>query len=220
MIPVGIDLVGAAMHARFAAEGKPGVTMRSGSSYSTWWNGGLRTTAYFHNQIGLLTETIGRSDADRDPVRARPPAADAPICRFRSRHRRWHFRQSVEYSMTANRAVLDVASRFRETLLYNAYRMGRNSIDRGNRDTWTVSPATPALRLPSRVNAAANAPTRTAADPRFRDPRGYILPSDQPDFLTATKFVDALLKAGVTVHRATTTFRGRRHGRIRPGRSS
>ena len=28
-------------------------------TYSTWWNGGFRTTAYFHNQIGILTETIG-----------------------------------------------------------------------------------------------------------------------------------------------------------------
>ena len=58
-IPLGIDLVGAAMHSRFAAEGKPGATMRRGANYSTWWNGGLRTTAYFHNMIGLLTETIG-----------------------------------------------------------------------------------------------------------------------------------------------------------------
>ena len=59
LVPIELDLVGAAMHSRFAAEGKPGVTMRKGSSYSTWWNGGLRTTAYFHNMIGLLTETIG-----------------------------------------------------------------------------------------------------------------------------------------------------------------
>ena len=47
------------MHSRFASEGKPGVTSRRGASYSTWWNGGLRTMAYFHNMIGLLTETIG-----------------------------------------------------------------------------------------------------------------------------------------------------------------
>ena len=33
--------------------------MRSAAPYSTWFNGGLRTTAYFHNQIGILTETIG-----------------------------------------------------------------------------------------------------------------------------------------------------------------
>ena len=59
LIPAQLDLVAAAMHSRFAAEGKPGVTSRKGSSYSTWWNGGLRTMAYFHNMIGLLTETIG-----------------------------------------------------------------------------------------------------------------------------------------------------------------
>jgi len=35
LIPVGIDLVSAAMHNRFVAEGKPGVIMRSGASYST-----------------------------------------------------------------------------------------------------------------------------------------------------------------------------------------
>src|SRR6059058_4580166 len=52
----------------------------------------------------------------------------------------WHFAQSMAYELTANRAVLDVASRYRETLLYNIYRMGRNSIERGNTDTWTVTP--------------------------------------------------------------------------------
>ena len=31
-------------------------------------------------------------------------------------------------------------------------------------------------------------------------------PSDQPDFLTATKFVNILIKAGVVVHRATAPF--------------
>src|SRR2546428_339161 len=56
-----LDEVGAAMHSRFAMEGKAGVTSRSGANYSTWWNGGLRTSPYFHNQNGLLTETIGNS---------------------------------------------------------------------------------------------------------------------------------------------------------------
>ena len=43
-------------------------------------------------------------------------------------------------------------------------------------------------------------------DPSLRDPRGFILPADQPDFPTATKFVNTLLKIGVTVHRATAPF--------------
>jgi hypothetical protein len=43
--------------------------------------------------------------------------------------------------------------------------------------------------------------------PAQRDARGYIIPADQPDFLTATKFVNALIKNGVTVHRASAEFR-------------
>src|SRR2546428_12933934 len=39
LVPLGIEMVGAAMHSRLVAEGKPGSTLRSGSSYSTWWNG-------------------------------------------------------------------------------------------------------------------------------------------------------------------------------------
>ena len=60
--------VGVAMHSRFMAEDKPGVTMRSGSTYSTWWNGGLRTTAYFHNMIGMLTEAIGNPTPQEIPL--------------------------------------------------------------------------------------------------------------------------------------------------------
>ena len=204
LIPAGIDLVGAAMHGRFAAERKPGVTMRSGSTYSTWWNGGLRTTAYFHNELGLLTEAIGNPTPIDIPFVAERqlPRADLP---YPIAPQRWHFRQSIEYEVTANRAVLDVASRYRETFLFNIYRMGKNSIERGSRDWWTVSPH----RM-----AAAGGPAGTAArldrdklhDPQLRDPRGYILPSDQPDFLTATKFVNALLLNGITVARATAPF--------------
>jgi hypothetical protein len=215
LIPASIDLVGAAMHARFAAEGKAGVTTRSGSTYSTWWNGGLRTTAYFHNQIGLLTEAIG------DPTPAaipfvpdrQLPSADLP---FPIAPQVWHFRQSIEYSMSANRAVLDFASRYRETLLYNAYQMGRNAIERGSRDSWTASPRRVEM---AKAGAAASGPPpadafdRAFRDPQQRDARGYILPSDQPDFLTAGKFVGALLETGVTVLRATAGFtvQGRRY---------
>jgi hypothetical protein len=208
LIPVGIDLIGAAMHSRFAVEGRAGVTMRSGSTYSTWWNGGLRTTAYFHNQIGLLTETIGHPSPIEIPFvpDRQVPSADLP---FPIAPQRWRFRQSIDYSLTANRAVLDTASRYREALLFNIYRMGRNAIQRGNQDTWTFSPRRLAALKAStapRSSASARVYEQQLKAPQLRDPRGYILPSDQPDFLTAGKFVDALLKAGVTVQRATAVF--------------
>jgi hypothetical protein len=187
LIPLGIDQLGAAMHARFAAERKPGVTMRGGSTYSTWWNGGLRTTAYFHNQIGLLTEAIGSPTPVDIPFVAerQVPSADLP---FPIAPQRWHFRQAIDYELTANRAVLDAASRYRETLLFNMYRMGKNSIERGSGDTWTLTPH------------------HRSREPQSRDARGYILRADQPDFLTATKFVNALLLNGITVMRAEVPF--------------
>ena len=125
------------MHNRFAAEGKPGATERSGAPYSTWWNGGLRSTTGFHNMIGLLTESIGNPTPIEIPFLPNKllPRADQayPIA-----PQKWHFAQSIAYELTANRAVLDVASRYRETFLYNIYEMGRNSIERGSTDTWTV----------------------------------------------------------------------------------
>jgi hypothetical protein len=201
----GIDAVGAAMMQRFLEEERPGATVRSGTRYSTWWNGGLRTTCYFHNMIGLLTETIGSPTPSRIPFlpALQLPRGDylAPVA-----PQEWHFRRSVDYSVTANKAVLDYASRHREQLLHDIWLMGKNAIDRGNRDSWTVTPkVVEAARAASRGGGAADF-DRLFRDPAKRDPRGYVLPADQPDFLTATKFVNVLLETGVRVHRAREGF--------------
>ena len=100
--------------------------MRSGASYSTWWNGGLRTTPYFKNMIGLLTETRGHPTPMEISFRPRKQIShgDLPLP---VEPGVWHFRQSVEYSQTANWAVLDYASRNRDRLLFNIWRMATNS---------------------------------------------------------------------------------------------
>ncbi len=56
------------------------------------------------------------------------------------------------------------------------------------------------------VAAGAAEFERVFQDRARRDPRGYILSADQPDFLTATKFINALLGAGVQVYQATADF--------------
>src|SRR5205807_4852082 len=124
----------------------------------------------------------------------------------------WHFRQSVDYSVTANKAVLDYASRHREQLLYNIWLMGHNAIEQGGRDSWTITPKIVDAARTARANIArgrggnADEFERFFRDKALRDPRGYILPANQPDFLTATKFVNVLLETGVKVHRATAEF--------------
>ena len=206
IILTSLDQVGSAMHHRFVVEGKGGTTMRSGAGYSTWWNGGLRTTPYFKNMIGLLTETIGHPTPIEIPFlpNRQLTHGDLPLPVTPGR---WHFRQSVDYSQTANRAVLDYASRNREHLLFNIWRMGMNSIDRGSRDSWTVLPSW-IDEVVDEVGARGSQEEyeRYLRDPDKRDARGYILPADQRGFSTATRFVNALLKGGVKVHRAVADF--------------
>ncbi len=215
LILTSLDQVGSAMHQRMIKEGKGGTTMRSGASYSTWWNGGLRTTPYFHNMIGLLTETIGNPTPIEIPFipRRQLPHGDLPLP---VRPGAWHFKWSVDYSQTANRAVLDYASRNRDHLLFNIWRMGQNAIERGSRDHWTIRPslvAAAADQLPTRGGRGGPTPTGSAddferllRDPANRDARGYVIPASQEDFPTATKFVNALIKFGVAVGQATADF--------------
>ncbi|MGI9627259.1 MAG: M14 family metallopeptidase, partial [Longimicrobiales bacterium] len=206
LIITGLDRIGSAMHERMVTEGKGGTTMRRGASYSTWWNGGLRTTPYFHNMLGLLTETIGHPTPIEVPFLPRRQIghADLPMP---VEPGPWHFRQSVEYSLTANWAVLDHATRTKERLLFNIWRMGMNSIERGKQDSWTVLPKwIDALEADVGSRATAEDYASYLQDPAKRDARGYVLPADQNDFPTATRFVNALLKNGVTVHEATEAF--------------
>src|SRR4051794_9707384 len=139
LIVLGIDMVGSAIHTRLAAEGKPGAVMRTGAPYSTWFNGGIRTTSYFHNQIGILTETIGNPTPVEIPfvLDMQLPRADVPNP---IAPRTFHFREAIEYSVTNNWAILDIASKRKEDFLFNMYRMGKNAIEKGNRDNWTIHP--------------------------------------------------------------------------------
>ncbi|HWK89233.1 MAG TPA: M14 metallopeptidase family protein, partial [Longimicrobium sp.] len=230
LIYPGLEMVGAAMQTRFISENKPGVTQRRGANYSAWWNGGLRTTTYFHNMIGLLTETIGSPTPMQVPFipTRQLPSSDLP---YPITPREWKFRQSIDYSVSANYAVLDYASRYRTTLLENVWRMANNSIQRGRADAWTPYPqrvdsVNAVMQRDRQGQRAGGDPTMAPGGlfqgapnaeqsarylgllrrPEWRDPRGFIIPSDQPDFATATRFVNTLLENGVAVHRATARF--------------
>ena len=218
IVVLGYQALGAAMHSRLAAEGKPGATMRSGGPYDGWWNGGIRNTASFHNVIALLTEMIGNPTPQRIPLvmNRQLPSADLayPIA-----PQEWHFRQSVDYSISLNRAVLNYAAGMREELLYNIYSAGKRSIARGSTDTWTTNPKRLA-QVAARFGGAGGgrggrggggvsneeAAWAELHKPELRDPRGYIIPSDQADFPTATKFINALREVNIAVQRATADF--------------
>ncbi|RYF98548.1 MAG: peptidase, partial [Chitinophagaceae bacterium] len=216
-ILTSLDAVGAAMHNRMNVENKPGYTQRGGSVFSTWYNGGLRTTTYFHNMIGLLTEIVGSptpSEIPLVPSRLLPNGdSPNPIT-----PRKWFFKNSIDYSVSLNYAVLGYAQRYRDELLFNIYQMGRNSIERGKKDYWAFSP-----KKIDAINAAAKTQTASVGEfgrraisqkafdtvmtaPANRDARGYILSAEQPDFNSAIKFLNALIRTGILVQKATAPF--------------
>jgi len=221
LVMTSLDAVGAAMANRLIAENKPGYTQKGGSQYSTWYNGGLRTTGYYHNVIGLLTEIIGGPTPSEIPVvpnRLMPSSANP----FPIETQKWNYRKSIDYSVSLNYAVLNYASRYRNELLYNLYRMGMNSVEKGRKDSWTVSPKVIELLTstePEGVQGGAAGRqgggsgritpeqyTKIMKDPARRDPRAYIVPADQDDFPTAVRFINALIGSGIRVHRATASF--------------
>jgi hypothetical protein len=219
LLITSLDAVGAAMNNRLNVEGKPGYTQRSGSVFSTWWNGGMRTTPYFHNIIGILTEIIGSPTPAAVPLvpsRLVPNGATPnPVT-----PQTWKFRQSIDYSVSLNYAVLDHASRQKEHLLFNIYKMGRNAIEAGSKDHWTLTPTlidsiSNAFRKDQKMGRNDVIRTDTLPvkyydvvykDPTLRDPRGYIIPANQPDMPTAVKFINALLYSGIKVQKANTAF--------------
>ncbi|KAF1710314.1 peptidase [Pseudoxanthomonas kalamensis DSM 18571] len=218
-----LEKTGAAIMGRYIAEGKGGAIARNGHFYSAWWNGGQRTTPYFHNMIGLLTEIWGNptpTEIGFVPDK-QVPSTDLPLP---IRPQKWHFRQSIDYSLTANWAVLDFASKNKDELLLGIWRMGQESISKGSKDTWTFNPNrmdTFKAMMADRnrtASGADSAMTRYRAkpltieeydqveEPDQRDPRAYVIPSDQADFNTAKKFLNALIKSGVGVEVADATF--------------
>ncbi len=217
ILMTSLDALGAAMNSRLNVENKPGYTQKYGSVFSTWYNGGLRTTTYFHNIIGLLTETIGGptpSEISLVPQRLIPNGGTT----FPVTPQKWHFRQSIDYSVSLNYAVLNYAVRYRDELLFNIYRMGKNSIERGSKDTWGLSPNKveainqaylkdqPGAKIVNQQILPKKYFDTVMNNPANRDARGYIIPANQPDFQTAVKFVNALIRSSILVNKATDDF--------------
>jgi hypothetical protein len=160
----GINLIGAAMKERFARENKPGVISYTG--YDAWWNGGLRSVPAFHNMHGILTETalFGYATPGDYKLKDLPerfgngiPTKEPSV--FYERPwlgGRWALRDAVDYMLTADWAILELAAVRSEQYLFKAWELARASIDAGNSgkpyayvlpaDQWDASAAVDLLR--------------------------------------------------------------------------
>jgi hypothetical protein len=183
-VTTGVNMVGTAMANRFAMKKMPGAVARV--IYDMWWNGGMRLTPYYHNQIGILTETAHRTPTPRsyDPAefpetinvrKGEIPRTDStsifypyPWTGTESR-----IRDAVDYMLEATWATLNLAANYREELLFNIWRMGRDAIEKGENEP----------------------------------PFAYVIPARQRDAGEARNLVNTLRYSGVEVQRATAPFR-------------
>ena len=176
----GITRVGNAISTRLEAEGKAGAVSRLG--FTAWWNGGMRTVPYFHNMVGILTETAlyryatprfyapdELPDTFRDGTSTREPSMKYPLPWPGGW---WRLRDPIEYMLTASIATLDVAARDRQEWLLNIWRMGHEEIERG----------------------------------RAGHPAAWLLPPGQRDPGATARLLELLQRGGLRVERAVTEF--------------
>ena len=135
------DLLGTVMSMRLEEAGKLGVG--SDMIFDSYWPGGTRNTAWWKNVTGLLTEVASADVATPiyiEPGELRGGVKGLPEYRRQSNFPSpwpggwWRLRDIVEYELVATRAFLESASRYRESLLLNVYRMAREAIARGGQE--------------------------------------------------------------------------------------
>ncbi|TVP74073.1 MAG: peptidase M14 [Gemmatimonadales bacterium] len=180
----GVNLVGEHMGKRFEEEGRPGVV--TGITFTMWWNGGMRTAPYFHNQVGLLSEVAHRYASPRyhDPeeipesIRAgsRELSMTEPSIHYSNPWEGGWARlaDAVEYHFVASMGALDIGSRLREDWLMGKWQMGQRQIRAGEEG----------------------------------GPFAFLIPrNDQLDRGEAVELVNVLRRGGVEVHEALASFR-------------
>lgn len=132
------NLIGSAMGAAFDAEGKEGAISRI--VFDTWYPGYVTQVVDSHNIISILTETALYRYATPHfyTIRDFPEQyQDLTMSAFYPSPWKggwWRLRDAVNYCLTASKAVLEVASKYRQELLFNKYMMGRDTIERFRRE--------------------------------------------------------------------------------------
>ncbi len=139
----GINMIGSAMKERLSREGKTGAISYYG--FDAWWNGGLRSVPAFHNMHGILTETASNNWAaprtytlkelpERFPNGI--PTKESTVFYERPwMGGTWTFRDQVDYMLTCDFAILELAASRAEHFLTKSYDLARANIEAGAKQT-------------------------------------------------------------------------------------
>jgi hypothetical protein len=127
-----LNLIGANMTAYLNANDMPGAI--SESRFDNWYAGFTDWAHVFRNEISFFTETALYAYATPHFYTVRDFPKDYQDLRALSQYTTpweggwWHLSDAVRYMVGGSMSVLDIASKNRETLLYNRYQAARDNI--------------------------------------------------------------------------------------------
>ncbi|MBA2306126.1 MAG: peptidase M14, partial [Acidobacteria bacterium] len=217
----GINLIGSTIKERFAREDKTGVLSYFG--FDAWWNGGLRSVPAFHNMHGILTETALHSyatpkvyNSSEFPERFANGIPTKQPTVFYQRPwmgGKWGVRDAIEYMLTADMAILDLAATRSSHFLTKSWEMARGNIAAGTRgkpyayvvpgdqwDRWTAVQMLRRLQMGGVQVQRARAPFMVGTKKYAAG--SYVIPAGQPfrsylvDLLEPQQYPE--LRAGIT----------------------
>ena len=129
-----INMIGMAIAMELEERGQVGAT-HMGSGYDAWYPGYIDYLPVFKNIASFWTETAGGLEPRDSTIN------DFPVNMRDLRPRTlysspwppgtWRMHDQVEYMTTASLGVLEFASKYRESVLLNRYRSGRDQIVKG-----------------------------------------------------------------------------------------
>jgi len=127
----GIALCGSHMAYRLQEENRAGVV--HGRSFTGWWIGACDDTSWLHNAVGILSEMASVKIAT--PVFVEPgEIADSYTDKSMQFPHPWEggwwrMRDIVEYELTLSMGLIEAAALYRDSFLFNFYRMCRDAVD-------------------------------------------------------------------------------------------
>lgn len=200
------NLIGSAMGAAFDSAGQEGAISRI--VFDTWYPGYVTQVMDSHNIISILTETaLYRYATPRFyTIHDFPPEyQDLTMSAFYPSPWKggwWRLKDAVDYCLTASKAVLEVAAKYRQELLFNKYRMASEVMARFKKEppyAWIIpknqtDPGNLAVLLDRMMLLGVE--VYEAQEDFVCDglgyPRGtYVIPMDQPFALFVKNMFEA-----------------------------
>lgn len=132
------NIIGDFMALKLQENNKKGVA--SSYAFDAYWPGGSKNTAWFKNVVGILTEMSSTKVASPiyiEPNELRVSSKGLPEYKAQVNFPDpwtggwWRFKDIIDYEQIAVNALLEIASKHRNTFLTNYYKLGAANVEKG-----------------------------------------------------------------------------------------